>query len=115
MCVNCSAYSGHTGICPECRKEGFILERSRRYKNLRKIKDTIILHSIGIAVTVILAVCFAVLFDPLALCLLLVTAICGVRIALLLKRRKPINDRILFLTGEINKLEAAMHKGVARI
>ncbi len=21
MCANCSAYSGHSGICPECRKK----------------------------------------------------------------------------------------------
>ncbi len=26
MCENCSAYSGHTGICPECRREDFIKE-----------------------------------------------------------------------------------------
>ena len=26
MCSNCSAYSGHTGICPECRKEDFLRE-----------------------------------------------------------------------------------------
>ena len=23
MCANCSAYSNHSGICPECRKEDF--------------------------------------------------------------------------------------------
>ena len=28
MCADCSAYSGHSGICPECRKNEFIQERN---------------------------------------------------------------------------------------
>ena len=27
MCAQCSAYSGHSGICPQCRKEEFVKER----------------------------------------------------------------------------------------
>lgn len=30
MCSNCSAYSGHTGICPECRRNEFILEAATK-------------------------------------------------------------------------------------
>ena len=31
MCSKCSAYSGHSGICPQCRREDFIEERSKLY------------------------------------------------------------------------------------
>lgn len=30
MCQDCSAYSGHTGICPECRRQEFILEATQK-------------------------------------------------------------------------------------
>ena len=29
MCSNCSAYSGHTGVCPACRKKEFEREVAR--------------------------------------------------------------------------------------
>ena len=28
MCENCSAYSGHSGICPECRNDEYKRERA---------------------------------------------------------------------------------------
>ena len=40
MCSNCSAYSGHTGICPECRRNDFIEEaRSKRQRVAQLQKD----------------------------------------------------------------------------
>lgn len=30
MCEECSSYSGHSGICPECRKEELIQERNQK-------------------------------------------------------------------------------------
>ena len=40
MCSNCSAYSGHTGICPECRRNDFIVEaRGKRQRVAQLQKD----------------------------------------------------------------------------
>ena len=38
MCAKCSAYSSHTGICPECRKKEFVKERDRRERDNKELK-----------------------------------------------------------------------------
>ncbi|MBO7214293.1 MAG: hypothetical protein J6V66_02225 [Clostridia bacterium] len=39
MCANCSAYSGHSGICPECRRNNFIAERNNNYVLINNLKS----------------------------------------------------------------------------
>lgn len=38
MCAKCSAYSGHSGVCPECRRDDFIKERNQNNKQIEEIK-----------------------------------------------------------------------------
>ena len=38
MCAECSAYSNHTGICPECRCVEFIAEKNRLLKENKELK-----------------------------------------------------------------------------
>ena len=44
MCPKCSAYSGHSGICPECRREDFIKERACNIKQIEDIKKERVLN-----------------------------------------------------------------------
>ncbi len=38
MCDNCSAYSNHSGICPECRRIGFINEVKQKSILVKELK-----------------------------------------------------------------------------
>ena len=41
MCGECSAYSAHSGICPECRRKDFIEEKKAKYNLLGCVKSDI--------------------------------------------------------------------------
>lgn len=41
MCSNCSAYSGHTGICPECRRNDFIVEATGKRQRVAQLQKDI--------------------------------------------------------------------------
>ena len=47
MCASCSAYSGHKGICPECRRNEFIAERKERQKKVRSHLSNMIGYTIA--------------------------------------------------------------------
>ncbi len=51
MCDDCSSYSGHSGICPECRKKEFEAEVVQNEGMRKKLKWEMIK---GVAVTVLL-------------------------------------------------------------
>ena len=92
MCSNCSAYNGHTGICPECRKEGFLREIIRlkdKDKNWGKV--------------VAKRWCLTILFSWTIIGLII--GICTI-IASEEEREKD-RKRIEFLQGEVLKLEKA--------
>ena len=38
MCAKCSAYSGHSGICPECRRDEFIAEVKSNNVKIKELK-----------------------------------------------------------------------------
>ena len=100
MCSNCSAYSGHTGVCPQCRKAEFEKELVRNKSLLGELGWAIvgnIIMTILLAVTVIGGIIF------------LVKTINRV------KEKKETEERILFLTREIDKLNMALRKGTAVI
>lgn len=42
MCAKCSAYSGHNGVCPQCRKSGFEQEVARLKVDIAELKWPII-------------------------------------------------------------------------
>ena len=115
MCMNCSAYSNHTGICPECRREDFIKERTQLGWALKSNKSMVI-KNIVIAIAIsVLAIVLAIIISPITLIGLALNLIFVFNILSLLKRRKPIEDRIAYLTGEIDKLSVALNRGAAII
>lgn len=112
MCGNCSAYSGHSGICPECRRSEFIVELQGKLSELKQNKKSTYI-TIALAV---LAIVFAILIMAFAqvyvgLIIFLITLIAvNIRVFILYKRRKPITDRINFLKTEIGKLTLALQR-----
>ena len=44
MCEDCSAYSGHTGICPECRLKEFKAEVAQKLQENKELKRDFILR-----------------------------------------------------------------------
>ena len=100
MCSNCSAYSGHTGICPQCRKVEFEAERARLTGEEKDLRWAIFGWSVF---TVVLAVTIIGLFFG------------GYKIISSVIGRKKANERINYLTREIAKLNNALRSGNAVI
>ena len=56
MCAKCSAYSGHSGVCPECRRLDFIQEVKRNNASIathRKEKAWNVFYAVILCWTVI--------------------------------------------------------------
>lgn len=96
MCANCSAYSGHSGICPECRKKEF----EEKVSSLRKNKKETIWSIVKWALAVVLVITI-----PVSAIMITVKAF----------KIKKINAEITSLTAEIEKLNNAMQRGNATI
>ena len=93
MCERCSAYSGHSGVCPECRKKEF--ESKARF--LREEQKSLLWSAIG---SIVLAV---------LLCWTIIGLIFfGIKAFLDFRKRTDIECEIASLTIEINKLEKAL-------
>lgn len=99
MCADCSAYSGHTGICPACRREEFVRERN----TLEQEERDYVLAMIGWS-----------LFTA-ALIWILVGLYGAYRIYRKVKRQKWIRERVAYLNGEITKIDRALTAGRAEI
>ena len=92
MCANCSAYSGHTGICPECREEGFLRELVTLKAKDKSLGGAIVGWSVF---TVVLGIT-------------VIGLIFGVyKIIASVVQRKTGRKRIEYLEKEIRKLEKA--------
>ncbi len=94
MCAECSAYSGHSGVCPECRKKEFEKERANLTAQNKELKWGIVRAAVG---TVLLF--WTVIFG----------IINGVK---WYKRKKQYNknvERIDVLSKEITKLNKALN------
>lgn len=96
MCIDCSAYSEHTGICPECRRKEFIEKRNQllyQIENLRKER--------------IKAIVFAVL-----LCILIIPILMGIYKAVTRTNRiNELEQQACMLDTEIQKLNKALSIG----
>lgn len=116
MCADCSSYSQHSGICPECRREDFIKERAVLQENLSSNMRSIVLCSIAIVLTLALAIwLIAGVIGSLGAIVFIATAAFVIRVIMLFTRRKPMLERVDFLTGEINKLTVSLGKGTGTI
>lgn len=103
MCSNCSAYTAHSGICPECRLSS--LEASR-YDEARTRTGAIVCS----VIMTIIAIIF-LFVDGLALIAIapaIVIGICVIRTIVISKRINALDD-------EIGKLRRALNQGTAAI
>ena len=97
MCSNCSAYSNHSGICPECRKAEFEAERTMLIGKKKTLLWGIVGWSFLTAVLIVTVVGW--IFGVIAI------------VKRAIERGKTIK-RIEYLTGEIEKLNKALsHHG----
>ena len=101
MCSNCSAYSGHTGICPMCRLEEF--ERGYAYKKSERKRAIA-----GIVIWAIFSI--LILFaEPL------VSVITGILMIVNIIKTVSLSNDMKMLQTEINKLRRALSQGQAKI
>ncbi len=100
MCDNCSSYSKHSGICPECRCEEFIIEKENKIKAKER---ALIIASLYI----ILAIIISLVVIALKILILLPIAVILFSILVLLqfKERKALIERINILSKEIKRLK----------
>lgn len=116
MCEDCSAYSGHTGICPSCRKTEFEQERARLLSDREQRRKSVIRWGVFSVLLVAVTIAACVLAESAWLLVLLLIGIFpAVRIPRNVKAIGKIDERVAFLTGEIDKLDKALTAGVARI
>ncbi len=115
MCENCSAYSGHSGICPECRNDEYKRERAALIDE-RKSKIRWIVFEAVIIALVVLFTLLMIIEAGAAMLVFLIAALIPVPfIVRNAKRLKAIKERLTFVEGEIAKLDAALGRGVAEI
>ena len=115
MCENCSAYSGHSGICPECRNDEYKRERAALIDE-RKTKIRWIVFEAVIIALVVLFTLLMIIEAGAAMLVFLIAALIPVPfIVRNAKRLKAIKERLTFVEGEIAKLDAALGRGVAEI
>ena len=93
MCASCSAYSNHSGVCPECRKKELEEERLARINQTSKLKWAIFKSA---ALTILL--CWTVIFG----------IVYGYKWYKNKVALKDNEDRIVYLSGEIAKLDKAL-------
>ena len=89
MCENCSAYSGHSGICPECRRDDFIKEAAEKRKQIADLEHKV---TWNIVKTVFLFWTLVFLFIGIY------------RHSKFKKEISALQERVAVLDGEINRL-----------
>ena len=115
MCENCSAYSGHSGICPECRNADYKRERAALIDERKSKIRWIVFEAVIIALVVLFTLLMIIEAGAAMLVFLIAALILVPFIVRNAKRLKAIKERLTFVEGEIAKLDAALGRGVAEI
>lgn len=115
MCENCSAYSGHSGICPECRNDEYKRERAALIDERKSKIRWIVFEAVIIALVVLFTLLMIIEAGAAMLVFLIAALILVPFIVRNAKRLKAIAARLTFVEGEIAKLDAALGRGVAEI
>ena len=115
MCENCSAYSGHSGICPECRNDEYKRERAALIDERKSKIRRIVFEAVIIALVVLFTLWMIIEAGAAMLVFLIAALILVPFIVRNAKRLKAIKERLTFVEGEIAKLDAALGRGVAEI
>lgn len=115
MCENCSAYSGHSGICPECRNADYKRERAALIDERKSKIRWVVFEAVIIALVVLFTLLMIIEAGAAMLVFLIAALILVPFIVRNAKRLKAIKERLTFVEGEIAKLDAALARGVAEI
>ena len=115
MCENCSAYSGHSGVCPECRNADYKRERAALIDERKSKIRWIVFEAVIIALVVLFTLLMIIEAGAAMLVFLIAALILVPFIVRNAKRLKAIKERLTFVEGEIAKLDAALARGVAEI
>ena len=115
MCENCSAYSGHSGECPECRNADYKRERAALIDERKSKIRRIVFEAVIIALVVLFTLLMIIEAGAAMLVFLIAALILVPFIVRNAKRLKAIKERLTFVEGEIAKLDAALARGVAEI
>ncbi len=115
MCENCSAYSGHSGECPECRNADYKRERAALIDERKSKIRRIVFEAVIIALVVLFTLLMIIEAGAAMLVFLIAALILVPFIVRNAKRLKAIKERLTFVEGEIAKLDAALGRGVAEI
>ena len=115
MCENCSAYSGHSGECPECRNADYKRERAALIDERKSKIRRIVFEAVIIALVVLFTLWMIIEAGAAMLVFLIAALILVPFIVRNAKRLKAIKERLTFVEGEIAKLDAALARGVAEI
>lgn len=115
MCENCSAYSGHSGVCPECRNDEYKRERAALIDERKSKIRWIVFEAVIIALVVLFTLLMIIEAGAAMLVFLIAALILVPFIVRNAKRLKAIKERLTFVEGEIAKLDAALARGVAEI
>ena len=115
MCENCSAYSGHSGECPECRNADYKRERAALIDERKSKIRWIVFEAVIIALVVLFTLLMIIEAGAAMLVFLIAALILVPFIVRNAKRLKAIKERLTFVEGEIAKLDAALGRGVAEI
>ncbi len=113
MCADCSAYSNHSGICPQCRLEEYKKELPEVNSELARTiwtwvgKGAIVLA--GWIISIIVA------FADYATIGLIATAVGVVWSLIKIPNFKKMKERKAYLEQEIAKISESLTKGTAII
>ena len=107
MCENCSAYTGHVGICPECKKKEFEAEKVSKYNELNQKSSQLESRKLAKVGWIIFT---ALLFWTIVGLFYGLYRIYGVvkELKALNDEIRALSDRISYLTQEIDKLNDAL-------
>ena len=95
MCGDCSAYSGHSGICPECRLKGFKAEVAEKSAKMDELHREFIWRVV----------------KSVLLCWLIIPIFKGLFVGYQIKKEmKATESRIAQLRPEIKKLEGVLQR-----
>lgn len=116
MCENCSAYSGHSGICPVCRRDEFVAEKNGLTVSLNKKKKWFNGYiCLAVLDVVLFVLMIASVGDPVTSIILLPLLVYALLIFKNVRSRAPMKKRLQYLEGEIDKLNRATQIGAAEI
>lgn len=112
MCADCSAYSGHSGICPECRKAEFEKELARLKTEVSEDRTKMTWFCIAAALIIIAAIVISIVAKTVwGMLIVLIDIYFAVKIVSKAKEINETTKRINYLTGEITKLNKALASG----